>query len=219
MSVNTKNTLQGRFWRLAEWFPSLNSADLERLRVFHFELIQFNGRINLISPMSERHADQVHFSDSILGFEKIFKIDKASKVYDIGSGNGFPGLVGSVLYPETEFVLVEKDGRKVEFLKHAASRMQVKNVTIEPSRIEDLPQNSIECAVSRGFAPLYKALLGTIKNFRTGGRYYHFKGESWVAEVAKMPPQLMGVWQTSNLGEYQLPDNGPRLNIISAIKR
>ena len=211
--------LQGKFWRLTKWFQLLSSDLIDRLRIYHVELIQFNGRINLVSPTTERYADQVHFADSILGLKIIFDQEKADTVYDIGSGNGFPGLVGAVLYPNKKFILIEKDGRKIEFLKHIVSRMGLKNVSLIPERLEDTPEGVITTAVSRGFAPLNKALLQTHRQFAPGGNFYHFKSESWVAEVAKIPPQLMGVWYTKKVGEYSLPDNGPTLSIILTTKR
>jgi 16S rRNA (guanine527-N7)-methyltransferase len=216
---NVKDAPQGRYWRLPEWFQLLSKQVAERLRIYHIELMLFNGRINLISPTTERHADQVHFADCILGLELIFKNEVSKTIHDIGSGNGFPGLVGGVLYPEKEFVLVEKDGRKAEFLKHMISRLDLTNVKVIAGRLEDQPEGAIETAISRGFAPLPKALLQTHRHFKKGGNYYHFKSESWVAEVAKVPPQLMGIWTTNKVGDYSIPDNGPQLSIVLTKKR
>jgi 16S rRNA (guanine527-N7)-methyltransferase len=216
---DSNNAVQGRFWRLASWFPKMSESSIERLRIYHVELMLFNGRINLVSPTTERHADQVHFADCIMGLEIVMGNEKAEEFFDIGSGNGFPGLVGAVLYPDRKFVLVEKDGRKAEFLKHMISRLQLENVTVIAGRLEDQPLGAIHAAVSRGFAPLDKALLQTHRHFATGGRFYHFKGESWVAEIAKLPPQIAGIWTTKKVGEYSTPANGPTLSIIGTTKR
>ena len=52
-------------WRIPQWFDDLSDESLNRLKMFHMELISFNGRINLISPRTERNSDIIHFADSI----------------------------------------------------------------------------------------------------------------------------------------------------------
>ena len=159
-----KHVIDGRFWRIPEWFQGLSKEQLDALRVYHYELMHFNGRINLISPKSERNADLIHFSDSILAAQEIMKDDMGGyPIYDVGSGNGLPGMVLSILYPDQEVILLDSDSRKVEFLKHIIHRLGLKNVSTLNVRFEDIEEGSIHRVVSRGFANITKCLVAARK--------------------------------------------------------
>ena len=124
-------------WRIKEWFSDLSEDILVGLQKFHFELIQFNKKMNLISASTEKIADQVHFADCILGSQVILERTKAPEIYDIGSGNGLPGLVLALLAQERRVVLVDKSGKKIEFLKVCASRIGLKNIEVKQTLFED----------------------------------------------------------------------------------
>lgn len=214
MSADSDQVLDGRMWRIREWFPKLSDEVSGKLKAFHYELIHFNGRINLISPRTERFADLIHFADSIMAAEVILAHTNKPEIYDIGSGNGIPGLVMAVLAPERKFVLIDKDARKIEFLKHCIARLSLKNASALQTRFEDIPDGAVTCAVSRGFASLSKALISARKACGLGTDYYHFKADSWVREVAEIPTQVCSLWSPELIKEYTLPDNGPKLAIV-----
>lgn len=202
------------FWRLPAHVSGLSPAAIGKLELFYSELIRFNRHVNLISKHTELDADISHFLDSVLGGQIVLKDSKADVIYDIGSGNGLPGLVMAVLDPKRKFILVESDQRKCEFLKSCASRLELSNVTVNPVRLESLPDNSIQAGVSRGFASISKSVLVSRKCFAKGGSYYHFKGSGWVREVAQIPSQLCSIWAPKLLEEYDLPILNVRMSII-----
>ncbi|MCB0341530.1 MAG: 16S rRNA (guanine(527)-N(7))-methyltransferase RsmG [Pseudobdellovibrionaceae bacterium] len=201
-------------WRIASWFPDLPDELVGRLRVFQAELLRFNGRINLVSPRTEAQSDLIHFADSILGGRIVLEHTKNERIYDIGSGNGFPGLVMALLARERQFVLVEKDGRKSEFLRHIAGRMELKNVDIQTVRFEELAPQSISCAVSRGFASVSRAVMTARSCCSKGCEYFHFKSENWSTEIAEMPSQLCAFWEPSLVGTYTLPTRTTQMAIV-----
>lgn len=208
----------GKAWRLEEWFSDLDKATLLKLQQYHFELINFNGKMNLISPSTEKHCDQVHFADAVMGGKLILNDASAKEIYDLGSGNGFPGIVMACLAPERSFVLVDKDMKKVEFLKYISNQLGLKNVTVKEGLFEDLELNSIQCAVSRAVGNISKTVLSLRKYCAVGCEYYHFKSDAWVKEVSEIPTQLCSVWQPRLVGQYELPSNGPRLAIVCTKK-
>ena len=119
-------------WRLKKWFPSLDESVHENLKKYFNELQNFNKVLNLVSSKTLVHADAVHFSDSILACQLVYdKLNKNKDLYDIGSGNGFPGLIYAVLYPEQSIVLVDSDQRKCEFLRHVMARLGLRRVSIK----------------------------------------------------------------------------------------
>jgi len=198
------------YWRLGELIP--DSPHLKRFEVFHQELIKFNVKINLVSKKSIYNADIVHFLDSFVAGQKILEDNNSEIIYDLGAGNGFPGLIMATLAQDRKFVLVDTDNRKVEFIKYMATKLALKNVAAHCSDISNLKANSIKCAVSRGLSSLTKSILLSNKLFTPGSSYYHLKGPLWSNELGDMPSQLLTTWKPELLFEYKLPkDHGDRV--------
>lgn len=206
-------------WRVSEWFPDVSAKHMALLKSYHAELLKFNVRVNLISKNTEREADEQHFADSLLAIEIMRKQPLRKRIFDIGSGNGFPGLILAILEPKIELVLVESDARKSEFLKHVISTLKLKNATVMNARFESLKSQEIEVALSRGFASIAKTLLMCNKVFESGARFFHLKGNNWSSEIAELPSQLISVWQPELLGEYTLPVSQARRAIVVTQKR
>jgi 16S rRNA (guanine527-N7)-methyltransferase len=205
LSTPSNSEATNALWRIDQWFPELDPQVGQQLKKYYDELLRFNRTVNLIGVKTIIVADAIHFADSILSSRLIAKAGPIPEIYDFGSGNGFPGLVYAVLHPATKVHLVEADGRKAEFLKHVAAHLALKNVTVLIRTVESLPEKSVKVAISRGFAPIAKALLLSRRLFPRGGVYYHLKSEEWSSEVGQIPTQLCSFWTPSLVGEYRLP--------------
>jgi len=205
-------------WRIDQWFPDLDVGVRDQLKKFHDELMRFNKTVNLIGVKTIPVADAIHFADSILASRLISQSGAIPEIYDFGSGNGFPGIVYAVLHPKTKVHMVEIDGRKAEFLKHSAAHLGLKNVTVHIRAVESLPEKSVKVAMSRGFAPIAKAILLSRKIFQQGGVYYHLKSEEWATEVGQIPTQLCSFWTPGLVGEYKLPVGEIRFAVVKTDK-
>lgn len=206
-------------WRIKEWFPDLDPLTLNQLRIYFDELLKFNKVVNLISSKTVANADAIHFADSILASLIVRKKSNKNVVlHDVGSGNGFPGLVYSILFPDQKVVLVDTDERKCEFLKHVATAIGNGNVEVLNKKIESFAADSIEQAICRGFAPLPRILLAMRKIVKDGGQIFHLKGEEWGMEVSQIPIQLCSSWQPLLEGEYKLPIVDTKLHVIRTEK-
>lgn len=206
-------------WRVETWFPSLSLEVLAALKLYHHELIKFNARLNLVSHGTERDADEVHFADCLSAFACIKPSDFKGSVHDFGSGNGFPGIVFAVLAPEAEFVLVESDVRKCEFLKHVAHVLGLTNVRVLCDRIEALGVDSVEVAISRGLASITKTCFLGNRLLKRGGRLYHLKGSAWSTEISEMPTQLISNWSPELSGEYVLAVSQAKRAVVCTTKK
>lgn len=202
-------------WRVNDWFPELSADQKAALRLYFDELLRFNPKINLVSEKSIEDCDLDHFADAIVAWKTMLpRVSDTKKIYDFGSGNGFPGIVFAILAPEKELVLVERDERKCQFLKYVITTLKLKNASVLQKQVEDLPAASVECAVSRGFAPLGKGLMSTRKCLASKGRYFHLKGKAWVSEWVNVPPQLCALWKAEPVGEYSLPAGEPGMTLV-----
>lgn len=193
-------------WRIGTWFSDLSPDILNRLKTYFDELVKFNKTLTLVAPKTIPFADALHFSDSILASRVILKSNPQLKeLYDLGSGNGFPGLVIALLNPSIKVHLVEYDVKKCEFLKHMITTLKLSNAVVVSGKVEDLKDNSVQFAVARGLSSISKVLLLMRTKVAKGGVIYHMKGEQWGMEVSEIPIQLCSSWSPSLIGEYRLP--------------
>lgn len=212
-------TDQAANWRIKTWFPDLDDKTLEQLKTYFIELQKFNKVVNLISAKTAIHADAIHFSDSLLAARIVRKkVNKTIYLYDLGSGNGFPGMVYAILFQDQRVILMDSDERKCEFLKHVADTLGLLNVVVQNKKIESLPSGTIEQAICRGFAPLPKALLTLRKIVKKGGVVYHLKSEEWALEVSQIPTQLCSMWQPALESEYRLPIGDIKMFVVRTSK-
>ncbi len=217
--VDPKSTNQVLPWRIPEWFSKTDKVTLESLHKFFDLIVKYNQTLNLISPRTLPVADVIHFADSILASRILYeKAGVKGLLYDIGSGNGFPGIIFGILYPDVNVQLIDVDIRKVEFLKSAIHALGLKNVQAVATPIEKLPDASIEFAVSRGFANLSKSILVTRKVFKPKAVYFHMKSEEWPKEVADIPIQLCSYWLPEHVADYKLPIGEVKFSIVKTTR-
>ncbi|HKZ13879.1 MAG TPA: 16S rRNA (guanine(527)-N(7))-methyltransferase RsmG [Solirubrobacterales bacterium] len=90
-----------------------------------------------VSSVTEDRAWKVHVEDSLTGLD-VPQLRKASRIADIGSGAGFPGLVLAVALPDASVDMIESVGRKTAFIKRAAAEAGIGNATAITARAEDV---------------------------------------------------------------------------------
>jgi 16S rRNA (guanine527-N7)-methyltransferase len=207
--------MQTDLHKLEIYLPHLSPEVLEKLRQYYEILIQFNSKVNLVSSATAPVAAKQHFADSVMGLDLGLKyIDFSKPVYDMGSGNGFPGVVLAVMRPEIPVHLVERDMRKSEFLKYLAAELQLKNVVVEAKSIETLPKDSVSLGITRALGAIGPLLIQMNSLFSSGGVLLHFKGDSWASELANCPTQIFTTWDIQPLGHYVLPDSTIERTIV-----
>lgn len=206
-------------WRISEWFQDLDAKSQDKMKLYFEDLQKFNRTLNLVSPKTIPFADAIHFADSIMCSRMIMSHTPAiSEIYDLGSGNGFPGVIFGLLYPSVKVVLVDSDQKKCEFLNHIVGALQLPNVTVRNTFIEKLEPNSVKYAVSRGLMSISKTILLCRRVMPVGGIYFHMKGETWSNEVGEIPSQLCSVWTPGLVKDYKLPVGPIRFGLVKTDK-
>jgi 16S rRNA (guanine527-N7)-methyltransferase len=206
-------------WRLETWFSDLDKSVHASLKKLNDELIKANRTLSLVSPKTIPFADALHFSDSIMAAKIIFSDNPSiDELYDLGSGNGFPGLVSAILFPKVRHVLVEVDEKKCDYLRHCIKTLGLTNVKVHAVNIENLEINSVKYGICRGLANLSKCILMTRRCFAKEGTLYHIKSENWSMEVGEIPTQLCSVWTPALVKEYKLPIGEIRFAIVKTDK-
>lgn len=206
-------------WRIRNYISSLSVDTLSALRLYHVELLRFNQKLNLISTYTEKNADILHFLDSIKACEYIYgDLGGIKEIYDFGSGNGFPGLIMAILYPDIQANLVEVDERKAEYLKHMLARLELKNAKVFQTRAENIAATQKTVIISRAFANLARILLMANKIVPVGSVVYSLKGPDWFSELTALPNQISSTWNNDMGFEYDLPENLGARVVIKSVK-
>ena len=127
-------------------FPDLTDGQLDQLDAIAQTVWDWNQRINVISRKDPEVMVR-HVLHS-LGIAKVMRFEAGSRVLDVGTGGGFPGLPLAVLHPDTEFVLCDSIGKKIKVVQAAAQAAGLSNVTAVHARAENV-EGSYDFVVSR----------------------------------------------------------------------
>lgn len=132
---------------ILKYFPEITleqKSQFERLENLYKI---WNEQINVISRKDLDSLYEKHVLHS-LGIAKIMAFSPYTKVLDIGTGGGFPGIPLSILFPEVQFTLIDSIGKKIKVVEAIKKELQLNNVTAIHSRAENI-KNKYHFIVSR----------------------------------------------------------------------
>jgi 16S rRNA (guanine527-N7)-methyltransferase len=160
---------------------TISEAQCDLLTRYARRLARASGRVSVISQESLGRLEE-HFVDSAAVLAAV-DIEGRS-VADLGSGGGFPGVVVAVLRPSAAVTLVESRRAKVAFLKQVLRDLDLPNLEIAHSRLEDLTGTCVfEVALSRALGGIDRTLGPSLRLVADGGRLVLFKGPRWPQEA------------------------------------
>ena len=178
-----------------KWASSLLSPDQqEKLCVYVQQLLHFNKTVALFSRKKSEGFCWEMILDSLVAGKIVLEELKNAEIADIGSGNGFPGIVWALLQPSCSFLLFEPNKKKAQFLEYCIWKMNLKNVEVKNIRIEEYPEK-IKYGVSKAFLSLKERLILTEPVFISGASYYHFCSIGWEKEWQNLSVDLQSKWQ------------------------
>ena len=132
---------------IVKQFPNL--TENQRLQFEQLQLLyeDWNSKINVISRKDIDELYTRHVLHS-LGIAKIMEFTPGSKIMDVGTGGGFPGIPLAILYPDSDFYLIDVIAKKIKVVNEVASSLGLKNIKAEQMRAENVPF-SFDFVVSR----------------------------------------------------------------------
>ena len=146
------------------YFPNLSIEQIDKFRQLEPLYQEWNSRINVISRKDMEHFYERHVLHS-LGIAKVLKFKPGSSVMDVGTGGGFPGIPLAIMFPETEFLLVDSIGKKIKVVQEVAEAIGLNNVKTVHSRAEDVKQK-FDFVVSRAVTTLPDFLVWVVNNLK-----------------------------------------------------
>ncbi len=123
---------------LTKYFPEISEDQLKRLEVFHHEFAKWNSKINLVSRQDMEHFEERHLLSS-LAIAKYLTFPTGSRILDVGTGGGLPGVPLAIAFPDCQFTLIDSIGKKINAVQAMADTLQLANVTAKQIRAEALP--------------------------------------------------------------------------------
>ncbi len=187
---------------ILSYFPDLSEKQIgqfDRLQELYEE---WNAKINVISR-KDMEQFYVHHVLHSLGIAKVMRFQPGTKVLDIGTGGGFPGIPLAILFPDTHFHLVDSIGKKISVVKEVAKALKLSNVEAQQARAETLVRKYdfvVSRAVTRmiNFYPWVKGKIKRedINEFQNGILY--LKG----GDVDEEMEELDKSYVTYHLADY-----------------
>lgn len=148
---------------ITNYFPELTKEQLVAFDMLQSVYKEWNERINVISRKDMDAFYSRHVLHS-LAIAKVMSFKKGTKVLDIGTGGGFPGIPLAILFPECEFYLVDSIGKKIKVVDEVVIALGLKNVRTSHARAESIKEQ-FDFIVSRAVTAMPKFISWTKGKF------------------------------------------------------
>ena len=124
---------------IKKYFKDLDAEKLNKLGSLDELYRNWNQKINVISR-KDIEALEVHHVLHSLALAKIISFRPGTKVLDVGTGGGFPGIPLAILFPEVDFCLVDSIGKKIKVVENIAASLGLSNVRALQTRVENMTE-------------------------------------------------------------------------------
>jgi 16S rRNA (guanine527-N7)-methyltransferase len=137
---------------ILKYFPELTDVQLAQFRQLQELYKDWNLKINVVS---RKDIDELYLRHVLhsLGIAKIQPFLPGSRILDVGTGGGFPGIPLAILFPEVQFHLVDSIGKKIKVVEEVVAGLQLQNVKTTNARVETV-SGKYDFIVSRAVAQM-----------------------------------------------------------------
>ena len=160
--------------KIIQKVPNLSSGEVNKIHLFINEALLFNNKHNIFV---REGFDDVLNKDILDCMPLIKKTNNNTKILDLGSGGGFPGILIAILKANCEIHLVEKAQKKSYFLKKMKDMLKLKNIEVINNKLSS--KNNIgvyDVITARAFSSTQNIIEITPNNIKNGSKYLLLKG-------------------------------------------
>ncbi|MBE7031439.1 MAG: 16S rRNA (guanine(527)-N(7))-methyltransferase RsmG [Ruminococcaceae bacterium] len=210
---------------LIEYGYELSENEEDSFETFSRLLVEWNEKMNLTAVTEAKEISIKHFLDSIVPVFS-FDIKENSKIIDVGTGAGFPGVPIKIIRPDLDFTFLDSLNKRINFLKEVSSNLNFEKSEFVHMRAEDAGKDKkfrgkYDYAVSRAVAPLKVLSEYCIPLLKIGGTFAAFKAfdiEEELNDAKSMIGNLGG--KIKDIKEVKIPhsDIVRKIVLIEKIK-
>ncbi len=190
---------------ISHYFPELTQDQISQFEQLEGLYKDWNAKINVVS---RKDIDELYIRHVLhsLGIAKVMRFKRGAHVLDVGTGGGFPGVPLAILFPETQFHLVDSIAKKLKVVQEVSDAIGLRNVKVSHSRVEDINER-YDFIVSRAVTTMpkfVKWIKGKIKkeqNHELKNGILYLKGGDLSEEL-----KIYQTAQIYNLSDYFTED-------------
>jgi 16S rRNA (guanine527-N7)-methyltransferase len=186
---------------IQQYFPDISEIQIEQFHQLEALYKDWNSKINVIS---RKDIDELYLRHVLhsLGIAKVISFKPKSKVLDVGTGGGFPGVPLAILFPHSKFHLVDSIGKKLKVVDGVAESLGLKNIKTTHGRAEAV-KGEFDFIVSRAvtampeFVSWVKTKIAKKQNHEIKNGILYLKGGDLSEEL-----QVFRTTTIYNLSDY-----------------
>ncbi len=187
---------------LLKYFPELTERQREQFAALLPLYEDWNAKINVISRKDMANFYEHHVLHS-LAIAKVQPFKTQAEILDVGTGGGFPGIPLAIMYPHSNFYLVDSIGKKIKVVQNVAASLELNNVRAEQIRAEQV-QGEFDFIVSRAvtdlsqFTQWVRGKVSDIHYHHLRNGILYLKGGDLTQELAPFAKKV----RTWNIAEF-----------------
>ncbi len=180
---------------ILKYFPELSEIQRDQMEQLLSLYPEWNAKINVISRKDIDNLEVNHLLHS-LGIVKFVKFTTNTRVMDLGTGGGLPGIPLAIYYPDVAFHLVDRIGKKLKVAQDIAERIGLKNVSFQHGDVKEV-KGKFDFIVSRAvmdlgdMVPLVRRFIDSEDRNAVPNGLICLKGGDLSGEVAKFKNQVL----------------------------
>ena len=193
---------------------------VNKLERYYEMLIEYNKIMNLTGITEKKQVYLKHFYDS-LTVVKVMDLNTCKMLCDIGTGEGFPGIVIKIFYPEIKVVLIDSLNKRIKFLNNVIYELGLKDIETVHSRIEDYAHNNKEkfdIVTARAVAPLNILLEYAIPITKINSHFIAMKGRPEDSFIYKNALKVLDS-EIIEINKFKLPIEHSERTIYKIVKK
>ena len=179
---------------ILKYFKDLAPNQIDSISKLKDLYLDWNSKINVISRKDIDHLYERHVLHS-LAIAKVIQFKPKTTILDVGTGGGFPGIPLAILFPETSFMLIDSISKKIKVVSEVASALNLRNVTAEYIRVENVNQ-TFDFVVSRAvtafprFVSMVRTKISSQNNNDLSNGILYLKGGDFEEEIEPFRNQI-----------------------------